>query len=204
MKEDWWVGDKPGESPQDEPPAVLENDEILILKANSQWVNPLGIFIISFGASGYVTNTISELDFFPEPYLYYFGLFLSLLTLSIIGISSIWSLFNNEWSTIILDGDNVSLKRYRPLKISSFSYKQIKSTQIEVVVMEKVWEDTTRDDSTFDDVIGDSMSGNWSHKVKLLDSNGKKIAIFDLDEVKWKPFAEKISKKLNKKLIEDD
>ena len=77
MKEDWWVGDKPGESPQDEPPAVLENDEILILKANSQWVNPLGIFIISFGASGYVTNTISELDFFPDPYLYYFGLFLS-------------------------------------------------------------------------------------------------------------------------------
>jgi len=46
------------------------------------------------------------------------------------------------------------------------------------------------------------MGGYWSYKVKLKDSDGKTIAKFDLDKEKWKPFAEKVSSKLNKKLIE--
>ena len=45
------------------------------------------------------------------------------------------------------------------------------------------------------------MGGHWSYKVKLKDSDGKTIAKFDLDQEKWKPFAEKVSSKLNKKLI---
>tara|TARA_B100000900_G_C20288239_1_gene597006 strand:- start:189 stop:335 length:147 start_codon:yes stop_codon:yes gene_type:complete len=47
------------------------------------------------------------------------------------------------------------------------------------------------------------MGGQWSYKVKLKDSDGNTIAIFDLDKERWKPFAEKLSSKLNKKLIED-
>ena len=46
------------------------------------------------------------------------------------------------------------------------------------------------------------MGGHWSYKVKLKDSDRKTIAKFDLDKEKWKPFAEKVSSKLNKKLIE--
>ena len=45
------------------------------------------------------------------------------------------------------------------------------------------------------------MGGHWSYKVKLKDSDGKTIAKFDLDQEKWKPFAEKVSSKLKKKLI---
>ena len=41
-----------------------------------------------------------------------------------------------------------------------------------------------------------------AYKVKLKDSDGKTIAKFNLDREKWKPFAEKVSSKLNKKLIE--
>jgi len=53
-----------------------------------------------------------------------------------------------------------------------------------------------------DDIWGDDMGGHWSYKVELKDSDGKTIAKFDLDKEKWKPFAEKVSSKLNKKLIE--
>ena len=47
------------------------------------------------------------------------------------------------------------------------------------------------------------MGGQWSYKVKLEDSDGNTIARFDLVKEKWKPFAEKLSSKLNKQLIRD-
>ena len=141
MEDNWWEGDKAGESSQDEPTAVPGDGEKLVLKANKA-NDGLGIFwtfIVSFFVSGYITGPISELGFFPEPYVFYIVLFFSVFLLCMVGLSYIWPMFDNHWSTIIIDGDNVSLKRYLPLKINSFSYKQVKSTDIETVVMERVW-----------------------------------------------------------------
>ena len=141
MEDNWWEDDKAGESPQDEPTPVSEDGEILKLKTNkvNDGLGFLPIFIISIASSGFITNPISELDFFPDPYAFYIGLFFLMFLLCMVGISRIWTVFDNHWSTIIIDGDNVSLKRYLPLKINSFSYKQVKSTDMETVVMERVW-----------------------------------------------------------------
>ena len=141
MEDNWWGEDKAGESSKHEPTAVPGDGEKLVLKANKE-NEGLGIFwtfFVSFFASGFITNPISELGFFPDPYVFYIVLFFSVFLLCIVGLSYIWPMFDNHWSTIIIDGDNVSLKRYIPLKINSFSYKQVKSTEIETVVMERVW-----------------------------------------------------------------
>jgi len=150
MEDNWWEDDKTGESSQDEPTAVPGDGEKLVLKANkaNDGLGILPTFIVSFFASGFITNPISELGFFPEPYVFYIVLFFSVFLLCMVGLSYIWPMFDNHWSTIIIDGDNVSLKRYLPLKINSFSYKQVKSSEIEMVVMERVWvnvEDSTHD-----------------------------------------------------------
>ena len=84
-------------------------------------------------------DPISRADFFPEPYVFYGVSFLATTLLFMVGLSFIWTIFDKHWWTIVIDGDNVVLKRYLPLKINSFSYKQLKSTDIEMVVMERVW-----------------------------------------------------------------
>lgn len=147
MEDNWWEDDKTGESSQDEPTAVTRDGEKLVLKANRN-SGVLQIFFLSFFASGFITNSISELGFFPKPYVFYIVLFFSVFLLCMVGLSYIWSMFDNHWSTIIIDGDNVSLKRHLPLKINSFSYKEVKSSEIEMVVMERVWvnvEDSNHD-----------------------------------------------------------
>ena len=92
-----------------------------------------------FFFGGLIINPISELDFFPEPYVFYIVSVFATALLFMVGLSFIWTIFDKHWWTIIIDGDNVVLKRYLPLKINSFSYKQLKSTDIEMVVMERVW-----------------------------------------------------------------
>ena len=139
MEDNWWGDDKTGKSSQDEPKAVPGDGEILVLKANSHNLGVLPIVFLSFFLSGFIINPISELGFFPEPYVYYIASVFATALLCIVGLSYIWTIFDKHWTTIIVDGDNVVLKRYLPLKINSFSYKQLKSTDIEMVVMERVW-----------------------------------------------------------------
>ena len=139
MNDNWWEDDKTVESSQDEPTAVPGDGEILVLKANSHNLGVLPIVFLSFFLSGFIINPISELGFFPEPYVYYIASVFATALLCIVGLSYIWTIFDKHWTTIIVDGDNVVLKRYLPLKINSFSYKQLKSTDIEMVVMERVW-----------------------------------------------------------------
>ena len=146
MEDNWWEDDKTGESSQDEPTAVPEDSEKLVLKANRN-SGALPIFFVSFFLSGFIINPISELDFFPDPYVFYIVSFFVTALLCTVGLSYIWTIFDKHWTTIIIDGDNVVLKRYLPLKINSFSYKQLKSTDIGMVVMERVWvEHTDHDD----------------------------------------------------------
>ena len=149
MEDNWWGDDKTGESSQDEPIAVPGNGEILVLKANRHNLGVLPIVFLSFFLSGFIINPISELGFFPEPYVYYIVSVFATALLCMVGLSYIWTIFDEHWTTIIVDGDNVVLKRYLPLKINSFSYKQLKSTDIEMVVMDKVWTEHT--DHSHDD-----------------------------------------------------
>ena len=149
MEDNWWEDDKTGESSQDEPTAVPGDGEKLVLKANRNASGLIPIVFISFFFGGLIINPISELDFFPEPYVFYIVSVFATALLCTVGLSYIWTIFDKHWTTIIIDGDNVVLKRYLPLKINSYSYKQIKSTDIEMVVMERVWVEHT--DHTHDD-----------------------------------------------------
>ena len=147
MEDNWWEDDKTGESSQDEPTAVPGDGEKLVLKANRNVSGLIPIVFISFFFAGLIINPISELDFFPEPYVFYIVSVFATALLCTVGLSYIWTIFDKHWTTIIIDGDNVVLKRYLPLKINSISYKQLKSTDIEMVVMERVWvEHTDHDD----------------------------------------------------------
>ena len=139
MEDNWWEDDKTGESSQDALTAVPGDGEKLVLKANRNASGLIPIVFISFFFGGLIINPISELDFFPEPYVFYIVSVFATALLFMVGLSYIWTIFDNHWRTIVIDGDNVILKRYLPLKINSFSYKQLKSTDIEMVVMEKVW-----------------------------------------------------------------
>jgi len=143
MEDNWWEDDKTGESSQDEPTAVPGDGEKLVLKANRHVSGLLPIVFLSFFFGGLIINPISESDFFPEPYVFYIVSVFATSLLFMVGLSYIWTIFDNHWRTIIIDGDNVVLKRYLPLKINSFSYKQLKSTDIETVVMERVWVEHT-------------------------------------------------------------
>ena len=143
MEDNWWEDDKTGESSQDEPTAVPGDGEKLVLKANRNASGVIPIVFISFFFGGLIINPISELDFFPEPYVFYIVSVFATALLFMVGLSYIWTVFDKHWTTIIVDGDNVVLKRYLPLKINSFSYKQLKSTDIEMVVMERVWVEHT-------------------------------------------------------------
>ena len=143
MEDNWWGDDKTGKSSQDEPKAVPEDGEILVLKANRYNLGVLPIAFLSFFLSGFIINPISELGFFPEPYVYYIVSVFATALLCMVGLSYIWAIFDEHWTTIIVDGDNVVLKRYLPLKINSVSYKQLKSTDIGMVVMERVWVEHT-------------------------------------------------------------
>ena len=147
MEDNWWEDDKTEESSRDEPTAVPGDGEKLVLKANRNASGLIPIVFISFFFGGLIINPISELDFFPEPYVFYIVSFFATALLCTVGLSYIWTIFDKHWTTIIIDGDNVVLKRYLPLKINSISYKQLKSTDIEMVVMERVWvEHTDHDD----------------------------------------------------------
>ena len=139
MEDNWWGDDNTGESSLDEPTAVPGDGEKLVLKANRHVSGLLPIVFISFFLGGLIINPISESDFFPEPYVFYIVSFFATALLFMVGLSYMWTIFDKHWRTIIIDGDNVVLKRYLPLKINSFSYKQLKSTDIEMVVMERVW-----------------------------------------------------------------
>ena len=139
MEDNWWGDDNTAESSLDEPTAVPGDGEKLVLKANRHVSGLLPIVFISFFFGGLIINPISESDFFPEPYVFYIVSFFATALLFMVGLSYMWTIFDKHWSTIIIDGDNVVLKRYLPLKINSFSYKQLKSTDIEMVVMERVW-----------------------------------------------------------------
>ena len=139
MEDNWWGDDKTVESSLDEPTAVPGDGEKLVLKANRHVSGLLPIVFISFFFSGLIINPISESDFFPEPYVFYIVSVFATASLFMVGLSYMWTKFDKHWRTIIIDGDNVVLKRYLPLKINSFSYKQLKSTDIEMVVMERVW-----------------------------------------------------------------
>mgnify|MGYP001164020420 FL=1 len=139
MEDNWWGDDKTVESSPDEPTAVPGDGEKLVLKANRNAAGLIPIVLISFFFGGLIMDPISRADFFPEPYVFYGVSFLATTLLFMVGLSFIWTIFDKHWWTIIIDGDNVVLKRYLPLKINSFSYKQLKSTDIEMVVMERVW-----------------------------------------------------------------
>ena len=149
MEDNWWGDDKTVESSLDEPTAVPGDGEKLVLKANRHVSGLLPIVFISFFFGGLIINPISESDFFPEPYVFYIVSVFATALLFMVGLSYMWTIFDKHWRTIIIDGDNVVLKRYLPLKINSFSYKQLKSTDIEMVVMERVWVEHT--DHTHDD-----------------------------------------------------
>ena len=139
MEDNWWGDDKTVESSLDEPTAVPGDGEKLVLKANRHVSGLLPIVFLSFFFGGLIINPISESDFFPEPYVFYIVSVFATALLFMVGLSYMWTIFDKHWRTIIIDGDNVVLKRYLPLKINSFSYKQLKSTDIEMVVMERVW-----------------------------------------------------------------
>ena len=139
MEDNWWEDDKTGESSHDEPTAVPGDGEKLVLKANRNASGVIPIVFISFFFGGLIINPISESDFFPEPYVFYIVSVFATALLFMVGLSYMWTIFDKHWRTIIIDGDNVVLKRYLPLKINSFSYKQLKSTDIQMVVMERVW-----------------------------------------------------------------
>ena len=139
MEDNWWGDDKSVSSSLDEPTAVPGDGEKLVLTANRHVSGLLPIVFISVFLSGLIINPISELDFFPEPYVFYIVSVFATALLFMVGLSYMWTIFDKHWRTIIIDGDNVVLKRYLPLKINSFSYKQLKSTDIEMVVMERVW-----------------------------------------------------------------
>ena len=139
MEDNWWGDDKTVESSLDEPTAVPGDGEKLVLKANRNASGLIPIVFISFFFGGLIIDPISELDFFPEPYVFYIVSVFATALLFMAGLSYMWTIFDKHWRTIIIDGDNVVLKRYLPLEINSFSYKQLKSTDIEMVVMERVW-----------------------------------------------------------------
>ena len=143
MEDNWWGDDKTVESSLDEPTAVPGDGEKLVLKANRHVSGLLPIVFISFFFGGLIINPISESDFFPEPYVFYIVSVFATALLFMVGLSYMWTIFDKHWRTIIIDGDNVVLKRYLPLKINSVSYKQLKSTDIEMVVMERVWVEHT-------------------------------------------------------------
>ena len=139
MEDNWWEDDQTVESSLDEPTAVPGDGEKLVLKANRNASGLIPIVIISFFFGGLIIDPFSRSDFFPEPYVFYIISVFATALLFMVGLSFIWTIFDKHWWTIIIDGDNVVLKRYLPLKINSFSYKQLKSTDIQTVVMERVW-----------------------------------------------------------------
>ena len=139
MEDNWWEDDQTVESSLDEPTAVPGDGEKLVLKANRNASGLIPIVFISFFFGGLIIDPFSRSDFFPEPYVFYIISVFATALLFMVGLSFIWTIFDKHWWTIIIDGDNVVLKRYLPLKINSFSYKQLKSTDIQTVVMERVW-----------------------------------------------------------------
>jgi len=199
MSNSWRGDDQSDEQNQDGPMTSSEDAGILTLKAKRSSGNFLILMVISMFASGFIINPVSEMEFFPPEYVFYissFGLlFLAILTI----LSSIWGRLNKQWSRITLDGDEISLQRYLPLKISSFSHKQIKSVIIDVVIMEKVYVETKNDDD--DDYR--RRDGYWDYRVELMDENNMTLAYFSLNNEDWEPFAARLSGRLNKKLIRE-
>ena len=198
MNDDWWGDEQSEEQKQDDSITSHKDAGILTLKAKRSSGNFLIFAVISLMSSGFITNPISEMEFFPEEYVYYISLVGIIFIAIFIILSSIWSRFNKQWSRITLEGDEISLQRYIPLKIRSFSHKQIRSEVVDVVIMEKVYVEIKGD---VDD--NSPRGGYWDYVVELLDENNSTLADFSLENDAWEPFAVRLSERLDKKLIRE-
>ena len=198
MSDGWWGDDQSDEQKQDDSITPHKDAGILTLKAKRSSGNFLIFAVISLMSSGFITNPIDEMEFFPEEYVFYISLIGILFIAIFIILSSIWSRLNKQWSRITLERDEISLQRYLPFKIRLFSHKQIKSEVVDVVIMEKVYVEHKgpHDDNT-------SRGGYWDYRVELMDENNSTLAYFRLENDAWEPFAVRLSERLDKKLIRE-
>ena len=179
-----------------------EDTGTLTIRAESSSGHFLMFMVLSMFGSGFITNPVSEMEFFPSEYVFYISLFGILFLTILIILSIIWGRLNKQWTLITLDGDEIYLQRYLPFKVSSFSHKQIKSVIVDVVIMEKVYVETKNNDND-DDYHHGREDGYWDYRVELMDENNNKLAYFSLKNDEWEPFAVSLSERLNKKLIKE-
>ena len=198
MSDGWWGDDQSDGEKQVESITPHKDAGILTLKAKRSSGNFLIFAVISLMSSGFITNPIDEMEFFPEEYVYYISLVGILFIAIFIILSSIWGRLDKQWSRITLERDEISLQRYLPFKIRLYSHKQIKFEIVDVVVMEKVYVEMKGDN---DDKV--RMGGYWDYRVELMDENNSTLAYFSLENDEWEPFAVSLSERLNKKLIKE-
>lgn len=198
MSDGWWGDDQSDGEKQVESITPHKDAGILTLKAKRSSGNFLIFAVISLMSSGFITNPIDEMEFFPEEYVYYISLVGILFIAIFIILSSIWGRLDKQWSRITLERDEISLQRYLPFKIRLISHKQIKCEIVDVVVMEKVYVEMKGDN---DDKV--RMGGYWDYRVELMDENNSTLAYFSLENDAWEPFAVRLSERLDKKLIRE-
>ena len=198
MSDGWWGDDQSDGEKQVESITPHKDAGILTLKAKRSSGNFLIFAVISLMSSGFITNPIDEMEFFPEEYVYYISLVGILFIAIFIILSSIWGRLDKQWSRITLERDEISLQRYLPFKIRLYSHKQIKFEIVDVVVMEKVYVEMKGDN---DDKV--RMGGYWDYRVELMDEKNSTLAYFNLENDEWEPFAVSLSERLNKKLIKE-
>jgi hypothetical protein len=195
MSDGWWGDDQSDEQKQDDSITPQKDAGILTLKAKSSRGNEFLIWaVISLMSSGFITNPISEMEFFPEEYVFYISLVGILFIAIFIILSSIWVRLNKRWSRITMERDQISLQRFLPFKIRLFSHKQIKFEVVDVVIMEEVYLDGPGEGS---------RGGYWDYRVELMDENNSTLAYFCLENDAWEPFAVRLSERLGKKLIRE-
>ena len=175
-----------------------EDTGTLTLRAESSSGHFLMFMVLSMFGSGFITNPVSEMEFFPSENVFYISLFGILFLTILIILSIIWGRLNKQWTLISVDGDEIYLQRYLPFKIRLYSHKQIKFEIVDVVVMEKVYVEMKGDN---DDKV--RMGGYWDYRVELMDEKNSTLAYFNLENDEWEPFAVSLSERLNKKLIKE-
>ena len=202
MNDTWWEDEQSDGSSQKGLKTPPKDTGTMILKANKAQGNFLMFMVISMFASGFITNPVSEMELFPQENVFYYSLFALLFLACFIILSSIWGRLDKQWTSITVDDDGAYLQRHLPLKINSYSHKQIKPETIDVVIMEKVFVEIRNDD---DDIGYNSSNrdGYWDYRVEMLDKNNKTLAFFSLESEGWRTFATRLSERLEKQLIEE-
>ena len=199
MSDDWWGDNQSDEQEQDRSIKPHKDTATLTLKANRSPGNFLILAVISIFGSGFITNPVSEMEFFPQEYVFFITMFGILFLAILIILLSIWSRLNKQWSRVTMEGNEISLQRYLPFKIRLFSHKQIKSEVVDVVIMEKVYVEIKGND----DSSNIRRGGYWNYRVELMDENNITLAYFSLENDEWEPFAVGLSGRLDKELIRE-